>query len=133
MPLSLRCADDVKEATVTKPLRPEVIRPRVRVGERIVIGPGKVELLRAVAEHGSISAAARSLGMGYKRAWSLLDELQRSIPTLLIETAVGGRQGGGAAVTAAGRALLQHYDELEQACRQAAAPALGKIARLLRR
>lgn len=117
---------------MTKPLRPEVIRPRVRVGDSVLIGPGKVELLRAVAEQGSISAAARSLGMGYKRAWSLLDELQRSVPTALIETAVGGRQGGGAAVTAAGHALLQHYDELEQACRQAAAPALAKIARLLR-
>lgn len=98
-----------------------------------MIGPGKLDLLRAVAEHGSISGAARVKGMGYKRAWSLLDELQRSIPTPIIETAAGGTKGGGATVTAAGLALLAHYDELERACREAAAPALKKIDRLLRR
>ena len=67
-----------------KPVRLEVIRPRVRLGDTVLIGPGKIELLRAVAELGSISAAARALGMGYKRAWSLLDELQRAIPTPII-------------------------------------------------
>lgn len=118
---------------MTKPLRPEVIRPRVRLGDGALIGPGKIELLRAVAEQGSISGAARSLGMGYKRAWSLLDELQRSIPTPIIETAAGGRKGGGATVTQEGRALMAHYDELERACSEAAAPALGKIGRILRR
>lgn len=118
---------------MSKSSRPEVIRPRVRRGENVLIGPGKIELLRAVAEHGSISAAARAAGLGYKRAWSLLDELQRSIPVPIIETAAGGSKGGGAKVTAAGRALLEHYDELEQACRLAAEPALKKLDRLLRR
>ncbi len=118
---------------VTKPLRLEVIRPRVRLGDNVLIGPGKIELLRAVAEQGSISGAARSLGMGYKRAWSLLDELQRSIQTPIIETAAGGSKGGGATVTAAGLALLDLYDELERACRDAATPALGRMGRLLRR
>lgn len=70
--------------------RPQVIRPRVRLGDSVLIGPGKIELLRAVAEHGSISAAARALGMGYKRAWSLLDELQRACPVPILETAAGG-------------------------------------------
>lgn len=118
---------------MTKPLRPEVIRPRVRLGDSVMIGPGKIELLRAVAEQGSISGAARALGMGYKRAWSLLDELQRAIPTPIIETAAGGSKGGGATVTAAGLALLEHYDELNRACREAATPALTKLSRLLRR
>lgn len=113
--------------------RPQVIRPRVRLGDSVLIGPGKIELLRAVAEHGSISAAARALGMGYKRAWSLLDELQRAIPVPVLETAAGGSKGGGAQVTAAGHALLTHYDELEQACRLAAEPTLKKLDRLLRR
>ena len=98
-----------------------------------MIGPGKIELLRAVAEQGSISGAARSLGMGYKRAWSLLDELQRAFPTPILQTAAGGSKGGGASVTPAGRALLNHYEELDRACREAAAPALTKISRLLRR
>lgn len=118
---------------MSKTTRPQVIRPRVRLGESVLIGPGKIELLRAVAEHGSISAAARALGMGYKRAWSLLDELQRAIPVAIVETAAGGSKGGGAQVTAAGRELLKHYDELELACRVAAEPALKKLDRLLRR
>lgn len=118
---------------MSKTARPQIIRPRVRLGESVLIGPGKIELLRAVSEHGSISAAARALGMGYKRAWSLLDELQRSIPVPIVETAAGGSKGGGAQVTAAGHALLAHYDELDQACRLAAGPALKKLDRLLRR
>jgi molybdate transport system regulatory protein len=118
---------------LSKADRPQVIRPRIRLGEAVLIGPGKIELLRAVAEHGSISAAARALGMGYKRAWSLLDELQRAIPVPIVETAAGGSKGGGAQVTAAGRELLKHYDELDLACRQAAEPALKKLDRLLRR
>lgn len=118
---------------MTKPVRPEVIRPRVRLGDDVLIGPGKIELLRAVEAHGSISAAARALGMGYKRAWSLLDELQHAMPMPVIETAAGGSKGGGATVTAAGHALLATYDELEQACREAAKPALKKLERLLRR
>lgn len=118
---------------MTKLVRPEVIRPRVRLGDAVLIGPGKIELLRAVAEHGSISTAARAVGMGYKRAWSLLDELQRAFPTPIFETAAGGSRGGGATVTAAGHKLLEDYDELEQACRVAAEPALKKLQRLLTR
>lgn len=89
--------------------------------------------MRAVAELGSISGAARVSGIGYKRAWSLLDELQRAIPKPIIETAAGGSKGGGATVTAAGLALLELYDDLERACRAAAAPALAKMSRLLHR
>jgi molybdate transport system regulatory protein len=118
---------------VTKPLRPEVIRPRVRLGDRVLIGPGKIELLRAVARQGSISGAARSLGMGYKRAWSLLDELQQASAEPLIETSAGGTGGGGAKVTATALALIAEYDALEHACRDAAAPTLAKLARLLRK
>ncbi len=118
---------------MAKNLRPEVIRPRVRLGERVLIGPGKVELLRAVAEQGSISRAARSLGMGYKRAWSLLDELQQASSKPLIETSAGGVGGGGAKVSPAGLALIAEYDALERACRDAAAPALAKLSRMLRK
>lgn len=120
-------------AAVTKKIGPQVIRPRVRMGDSVLIGPGKMELLRAVAQHGSISSAARALGMGYKRAWSLLDELQRSIPVAIIETAAGGSKGGGATVTPQGQALLDHYDELEHALRHAAEPTLKKLRKLLER
>ncbi len=119
--------------SLSKTPRLEVIRPRLRLGTVVLIGPGKIELLRAVAKCGSISAAARELGMGYKRVWSLLDELQRACPKPLIETSAGGSGGGGARVTDAGLALIEAYDELDRACAQAAAPALTKLAKLLRR
>ena len=76
------------------------LRIRVRVGDVVAVGPGKIALLAAVREHGSISAAARSLDMSYRRAWLLLDELNRSLATPATVTAQGGRRGGGALVTA---------------------------------
>ncbi len=92
-----------------------------------------MDLLRAVADQGSISAAARVMGMSYKRAWSLLDELQRAVPAPILETSAGGSKGGGATVTATGLGLLAHYDELDRACQVAAAPELAKLNLLLRR
>jgi molybdate transport system regulatory protein len=103
------------------------------LGDVVVIGPGKIELLRSVASHGSISAAARDVGMGYKRAWSLLDELQRACAKPLIETSAGGSGGGGAEVTAEGLALIATYDDLDRACGAAAAPLLSKLTRMLRK
>lgn len=122
-----------KTRVAGKAPRPQVIRPRVRLGDVVLVGPGKIELLRAVARHGSISAAARDLGMGYKRAWSLLDELQRACLKPLVETSAGGSGGGGAQVTDAGLSLIESYDELDRACGLAAAPMLSRIARLLRK
>jgi len=88
------------------------------------IGPGKIALLEAIAREGSISAAGRALGMSYKRAWELVDQLN----TLLAEPAVtaspGGARGGGAKLTAAGEALIQDYRAMERAAARAAAPQL---------
>lgn len=109
-----------------------VIRPRIRLGETIVVGPGKVELLRAVAEQGSISGAARAQGMTYKRAWSLLNELNAGLGTPVIESVAGGRGGGGAAVTPFGHALVDAYAAIEAACEAAARPELDRLQRRLR-
>jgi molybdate transport system regulatory protein len=95
----------------------------------VAIGPGKIALLAGVAEHGSISAAARSLGMSYRRAWLLIDELNRSLAAPAIATTQGGRQGGGASVTASGEALLEIYRRIE---RDALAATRADTARLLR-
>lgn len=111
--------------------RPQLNRPRVRLQESLLIGPGKADLLKAIAELGSISAAARSQGMGYRRAWTLLDELQTAFGAPLIQTIAGGKGGGGASLTQAGQALVDCYAELELTCEAAAAAPLSKIKRLL--
>ena len=61
-----------------KPTAIRIIRPRLFFGEDLLVGPGKIDLLRAVAQHGSISAAARASGMTFKRAWILLNELEQA-------------------------------------------------------
>lgn len=113
-----------------KPLH--IIRPRIVVGPDFLIGPGKIDLLRAIDQTGSISAAARSMTMSYKRAWSLIDELNRGLSEPVVLPAVGGRGGGGARLTEAGRRLIDRYAELERDCARAATPQLRQIQRLLR-
>jgi molybdate transport system regulatory protein len=95
-------------------LKTVLLRPRVYVGDGIAIGPGKIDLLRLVGETRSISAAARALGIPYKRAWLLLDTLNQGFGRPLVETATGGKGGGGAKLTTLGQELLARYAELEQ-------------------
>ena len=110
-----------------------IIRPRVSISPDFIVGPGKIDLLRATAQLGSISAAARSLGMGYRRAWALLDEINRNFPCPVVETSSGGKGGGGATVTEAGMALIRAYDDIEAACNAAAGPGLAAIQAIIRR
>src|ERR1700712_3859485 len=70
-------------------------RMRIRHADAVAIGPGKIDLLEAVREHGSISAAARTLGMSYRRAWLLIDELNRTLKTPATSSETGGTAGGG--------------------------------------
>lgn len=95
-----------------------VPRPMLRIdlpgGARI--GPGKIALLEAVGETGSITAAGKALGMSYRRAWLLLDALNHTFDTPVVATAAGGAHGGGAQVTEFGRSLIVAYRDLEAAC-----------------
>jgi molybdate transport system regulatory protein len=93
------------------------------------IGPGKIALLEAIARDGSIAAAGRSLGMSYKRAWELVDALNRLLGTAAVEAAPGGRGGGGARLTEAGRTLVADYRAIEAAAQRAAARRLRALAR----
>lgn len=114
--------------------QPEVrLRMRVRVANLIAIGPGKVDLLEAVAEHGSISAAARSLDMSYRRAWLLLDELSRALTSPAITTAQGGERGGGARLTPMGQAVIRHYRGAEAKALAAGKPHLTRLLAMLRK
>ena len=88
-------------------------------GERQV-GPGKADLLEAIERTGSISSAARELGMSYRRAWLLVDELGKLFKRPLVTTAAGGVHGGGAALTDFGRALVAAYRRIEDRAAEAA-------------
>jgi molybdate transport system regulatory protein len=78
------------------------------------IGPGKAKLLESIRSTGSISAAAREMGMSYKRAWLLLDSLNAAFEPAVVTTTLGGPGGGGARLTDFGRELLERYRRMEQ-------------------
>jgi molybdate transport system regulatory protein len=76
------------------------------------MGPGKADLLEAVTREGSISAAARALGMSYRRAWLLVDQMNRCFTLPLVETQAGGGRQAGARLTDEGQAALAAYRAL---------------------
>jgi len=107
-------------------------RPKVRVliGAATALGPGKVDLLQAIAETGSIAAAARRMGMSYRRAWLLIDHTNKCFREDLVVTATGGR-GGGAEVTPVGRDVLRRYRDIEARAESAVADEIAEFAHLL--
>jgi molybdate transport system regulatory protein len=102
---------------------------RVDIAPGASIGPGKARLLEEIARTGSISAAARAMEMSYRRAWLLVDDLKSVFGEPLVETAAGGAQGGGAALTRRGREVLAAYRSLEKAAARAAARAVKTLTR----
>ena len=89
-------------------------RLRILLGETIAIGPGKAQLLGLIEKHGSISAAARDMGMSYRRAWTLVETMNRTFREPVVAAATGGRGGGGAEVTEFGREALRRYRAMEE-------------------
>jgi molybdate transport system regulatory protein len=90
------------------------IQARIMLDEDIAFGPGKADLLLAIQTTGSISAAGKHLGMSYRRAWLLVDAMNRCFQQPLVETATGGTQGGGTRLTSLGLDVLQRYQQLQQ-------------------
>lgn len=86
---------------------------KVEFANGVRLGPGKVRLLELVEETGSISAAARHMEMSYRRAWLLIDELNEALQMPVVETAAGGKGGGGAKVTAHGQQLIDQFHALQ--------------------
>ena len=116
---------------LTKPSPPSrSITLRLMLSETDWIGPGKAELLAGIAETGSIAAAGRRMGMSYKRAWTLVDTLNRYFTEPLVVSAKGGKDGGGAHLTATGVAVLSGYREAEAAAEQAAQGVMTTLAHL---
>jgi len=85
------------------------------------LGRGKVQLLLAIREHGSLSAAARSMGMSYRHAWVLIDELNRSFDDPVIVSTMGGPHGGGARLTPWGAELVDRFEAMQRAAEAALA------------
>ena len=92
----------------------QLIRFRIDFSERSNIGPGKVELLECIKVHCSLSLAARAMGISYRRAWLLVDSVNRSFNLPATVNSTGGRGGGGAELTAFGILLIERYSEVEQ-------------------
>ena len=93
------------------------------------IGPGKVAVLEEIARSGSISAAGRALHISYRRTWELVEDLNRSLGTPVVQTAAGGSGGGGAVLTGAGRAIIDHYRAIERDTAAAARKHLNALNR----
>ena len=108
-------------------------RLRIRRAADIALGPGKVDLLEAIAKTGSISAAARSLGMSYRRAWLLVDTMNRSFRLPVVATEAGGKRGGGARLTASGEEAVRRYRRIEASAMRAGAGQMRRLLAMLRR
>ncbi len=108
------------------------LRLRIVFGTNAMLGPGKVDLLQAIHDTGSIAAAGRVMGMSYKRAWMLVEAMNAAFRDPLVASARGGAKGGGAVVTPAGQAVLHQYRALEEITAQAGRAQIAALAAMLR-
>ena len=106
---------------------------RIDFGPDRALGPGKIRLLEAIRETGSISQAGRSLGMSYRRAWLLIDDLNRCFRGPVVTTKPGGARGGGALVTPFGEELIAKYRSIETRAAAAAKQPLRQMEGSLRK
>ncbi len=82
----------------------------------VLLGEGRVALLKAIEETGSLSKAAKSLKMSYKKAWSLIDALNSRAQSPVIKTSIGGKGGGGAQLTPYGKSMIKAFDTINENC-----------------
>jgi molybdate transport system regulatory protein len=115
---------------MTDPI-PARLRLRLLFGDHAMLGPGKADLLDAIVATGSIAAAGRAMGMSYKRAWSLVDEMNVAFKAPLVASIRGGPSGGGAQLTEPGRRVLQLYRQLMDKIAQAGAAEIAALQDLL--
>jgi molybdate transport system regulatory protein len=106
---------------------------RVLVGTTIAIGPGKADLLEAIENTKSISAAAKKMHMSYRRAWMLVDAMNNSFRQPLVITSKGGKSGGGALVTECGKKVLLRYRKIQKKAEKAIANDIADISKFISR
>jgi molybdate transport system regulatory protein len=97
------------------------------------MGPGRAALLAHIARTGSITSAARAMGMSYRRAWQLVEAMNKSFAEPVVVTEVGGKRGGGAVVTALGKRVVTLYRAMENKASSAIAADLRRFSRHLRK
>ena len=114
--------------TAKQDLKPQI---RIMFRKAIAMGPGKADLLRAIGETGSISAAARQMEMSYRRAWLLVDTMNQAFKFPVVVTLTGGKSGGGAAVTDFGKEVLKRYQAMEEKARASVAQELRRFADMM--
>ncbi|MGD0493900.1 MAG: LysR family transcriptional regulator [Steroidobacteraceae bacterium] len=103
------------------------VRFRIDFGAQCSVGIGKIELLEAIDRTGSLSQAARAIGMSYRRAWLLMADLNSSFDAPVVDTATGGAHGGGAVLTPFGARLVQRYRQLESSLQPLANRCLSDV------
>ncbi|HEY6940056.1 winged helix-turn-helix domain-containing protein [Dokdonella sp.] len=113
--------------------QPPSIHLRVMPAPGVALGPGKCDLLAGIRETGSIAAAGRRMRMSYRRAWQLVEELNRSFRGPLVEASKGGSGGGGARLTRLGASVLARYVRMRAAATAAVAGDVVALRRLVAR
>lgn len=110
-------------------------KPRFRIyaGDEIALGPGKVDLLKAIDAAGSISQAAREVRMSYKRAWDMVDTMNRCFKKPLVSSSAGGKGGGGASLTPLGKQVVEIYAAMQSKAEKTAQPEWQTLRRLMKK
>ena len=88
----------------------------IEANGNIILGEGRTQLLKAIEKEGSLSAAAKSLGMSYKKAWKLMDVVNKNAKEIVVITSTGGSGGGGAEITPYGKELIKQFEALKTDC-----------------
>jgi molybdate transport system regulatory protein len=101
-------------------------------GKEIALGPGRVELLELIGETGSLRAAAVRMGVSYMRAWNLVKYSNKCFAHPLVEANRGGKTGGGATLTEAGKQVVEIYRDMENESQNAISPAWKKLKKFLK-
>jgi molybdate transport system regulatory protein len=115
----------------TRTDEPVAVHLRVTLRRDVAIGPGKADLLERIAATGSIAAAGRRMGMSYKRAWLLVDTMNRCFRAPVVAAAKGGQAGGGARLTPLGAEVLEAYRRMQARTARAIAGDLAALKRRL--
>src|SRR5262245_28027570 len=121
-----------RAAALTGELRHAALTIRIDFGAFGYLGPGKIALMELISKHGSISAAGNEMGLSYRRAWRVVDELDHILRDPLVETQMGGSGGGGARLTKRGRDVVGRYRAIEGAAATASAADLRALRVSLR-
>jgi molybdate transport system regulatory protein len=107
------------------------VKIRLHINDKVALGPGKADLLEAIIQHGSISAAGRAMGMSYKRAWDLVNTMNESFAKPIVLTAKGGSHGGGAEVTELGKQVLHQYRQAQVQAEKAIEQEMNQLSEQL--